>query len=296
MKNLCLILSTLCILALPAPSPAATAEDYYKAGAGLYQQGKFDDAIKYLDAAIQLDPKHWQSQQARGFCLYRQGKKQEALDACEKSLAIHKDNPSLKQFAETLKAELATSPVLVPLPPSPAAPAKKKYSGPKEIKQDIYINPAGLIFGLAGVGYERAVGENKSFTVEGSFASHSLTGQNISMLGLGGSLRFWNGEEKLKGLFFGPDVSILSIHWSFDMSEFDMNTYQIVTTEETQSALFFSVGGLGGYQWIFSNHVMLNLGLTLNYMIGGFESKPGWPDFKYSGIAPGGMLDVGYAF
>jgi hypothetical protein len=92
------------LLSCPLSALGATAADYYKAGLGLYQQGKVDLALRYCDAAVKLDPNLWQAHQARGHCLYRLGRKEEALVSYEQALALHPENPALRKFADSLIA------------------------------------------------------------------------------------------------------------------------------------------------------------------------------------------------
>ncbi len=87
-------------LGLSSLALAATSQDYYQAGTTLYGQGKWDTAIQYYQAAIQLDPVNWQAYQGLGNTYYRTGKKEEALAAYRKSLAIHPNNPPLQQFVD----------------------------------------------------------------------------------------------------------------------------------------------------------------------------------------------------
>jgi hypothetical protein len=262
----CLFLS-----GLAGSARAATVDEYYRAGLSLYQQGKYEMAVKYFDAALKGDPKHWQSLQARGHCYYRMDRKPEALDSYVESLKLHPDT-SLESFVTKLKGELGSG-----TPPPPSMP---KPNGSGEIDQDIFINPAGLIFGTAGIGYEHTVGERGSMAGMFSFASHSFTGQKITMVGGGARYRFWGeSDRRLKGLFVGPALGVLSIKWSFDSMTIDPYTWQMTSISDTQSALFFTVGAEGGYQWVFDNQVLIALGLSLNYMAGGFDEKPGWPAF-----------------
>jgi tetratricopeptide (TPR) repeat protein len=113
----------------PSIARAATAEDYYKAGLTLTQQNQHEQAIKYYQAAVQLDPNHWQAQQAMGTSYYQMGKKPEALTAFDASLKIHPDNPQLKAFADSLRSESpATSPAASGFSTAPVFAAKKKLS------------------------------------------------------------------------------------------------------------------------------------------------------------------------
>src|SRR5258708_22751305 len=60
--------------------------------------------------------------QALGNCLYKLNQNQAALDAFDKSLAIHPDNPTVKAFAEALRNQ-PRSPAAPSLPGPGSAPA-----------------------------------------------------------------------------------------------------------------------------------------------------------------------------
>jgi len=96
--------------AVPAPPPADSAapdpkaDQYFQAGVGLYKQGKYEDSIKYYDAAIQLNPNHWQAYQSKGHAYYRLGRKTEALSAYDASLRLNPANTELKSFADKVRA------------------------------------------------------------------------------------------------------------------------------------------------------------------------------------------------
>src|SRR5262245_32409904 len=86
-------LSTLC-------AHAYTAQDYYKAGLQLYSQGQYQNAARYFQAAVQLDPQNWQAFQGLGQSYYQLGQSDDALKAFDQSLQANPNNPSLRTFAD----------------------------------------------------------------------------------------------------------------------------------------------------------------------------------------------------
>ena len=292
-----LVLGLALYLGVAVLAGAATAADYYNAGLGLYQKGQFDQAHRYFAAAEQMDPQDWKAFQADGFCLYRMGQPSESKAACDKSLALHPDNPELKTFTQRLegtKSPAASSSSTGSLYSPPTKP-----SGPTGRRSDLYLNPAGLLFGLGGVGFEHAIGNGKkSYTVQVSYASHSVTGQTITEFGLGGGLRFWLGDKPpLQGWFVGPEAGYLSIGWKYDVpGVFDYSTFSYTTTTESLTASFVYFGGVFGRQWVTHGGFLFNVGVSLDYLAGGFKAQTNQPTFKYSGISPGVMLNLGYAF
>lgn len=118
-----LILAVLCLTSLTAG--AVTSQEYYQAATGLYQQGKYDQAVQYYQAAVQLDANNWQAYQGMGHAYFRSGKTQEALKAYDESLRLNPSNTELKKFVDAQKAANPT-PALSAAPIATAKPAEKK--------------------------------------------------------------------------------------------------------------------------------------------------------------------------
>ena len=106
---------------------------YYQAGETLCAQKKYDQAIQYFNAALDVNPRMWQSFQGLGTCYYAQGEKSRALANYQRALSFHPDNPSLSAFADSLRDELAKA---------QAAPQKKKED--EEDKEKIWRMTSGL--------------------------------------------------------------------------------------------------------------------------------------------------------
>lgn len=63
-------------------------KDFYLAGAGKIKVEEFNEAIPYLNRAIQLDPKHKESYFARGFAYFNLNKLQEAISDFTKAIEL----------------------------------------------------------------------------------------------------------------------------------------------------------------------------------------------------------------
>ena len=81
---------------------AATSQDYYQAGMKLYNSQQYGQAVRYFQAAVQLDPSNWQAYQGLGMCDYAMGDKASAKTAFDKSLTLHPNNPPLAKFDESM--------------------------------------------------------------------------------------------------------------------------------------------------------------------------------------------------
>ncbi len=119
MKFRCWALVAMMLLGLAGPKAmAATSEEDYRSGLAYYAQKQYPGALAFFRLAVQADPNNWRAYQGMGYCLGQTGAYAQALDACEKSLGIHPDNPPLRDYTERLRAQLLTA------PPIPSAPAQ----------------------------------------------------------------------------------------------------------------------------------------------------------------------------
>jgi Flp pilus assembly protein TadD len=74
--------------------PATKAEELAQQGWLLWQQTKFDEAIKQFQGAIQLDPKSTAALNGLGWSLFNGGRSDDAIDAFEKCIAIDPKHPA----------------------------------------------------------------------------------------------------------------------------------------------------------------------------------------------------------
>jgi len=84
------------------PPPAAEA---YRVGAELYAAQKYAEAAVQAQAALDADPGYWEAWQLLGNCRFSLNDRPGAVEAYEKSLALHPDNPTLKAFVDQLKVQ-----------------------------------------------------------------------------------------------------------------------------------------------------------------------------------------------
>jgi len=64
------------------------AEDWFNKGNALYKQGKYAEAIKCYDKAIESNPKHAEAWWSKGHALGNLGKEDEALKCLEKAVEV----------------------------------------------------------------------------------------------------------------------------------------------------------------------------------------------------------------
>ena len=65
-----------------------TTEDWYNKGYSLYEQGKYEEAIKAYDEAIRLDPNLAQAWNNKGEALRNQGKSDAAIKAYDEAIRL----------------------------------------------------------------------------------------------------------------------------------------------------------------------------------------------------------------
>ncbi len=133
MRHLSLIITTSLVLVATSMA-AATFDESYKAGVAAYQARQFAQAAAAMQDAVASNPSSWQAWQVLCLSRYQAGDKAGALQAGEKCLELNPNNPSVRQFVDSLKAQGITAPATAPESSSGAsAPAKAKRIsfGPK---------------------------------------------------------------------------------------------------------------------------------------------------------------------
>lgn len=131
------LLPVLVLLLLgPVPDAAAlTPQDYYQAGLKLCAQGQYEQAVTYFKLTVQLDPSNWRAYQALGTSYYHLNLIPDALAAMDQSLALNPDNPSLRQFEDSIQS---ANPGVVPLtgatpiPGTPGTATTAPSGGPQQ--------------------------------------------------------------------------------------------------------------------------------------------------------------------
>ena len=94
------ILLFLLINLLPVTVNADTAQDWDNKGYTLYSQGKYEEAIKCFDKALEINPQDAYAWCNKGNSLYSQGKYEEAIKCFDKALEI---NPKFESAKDTKK-------------------------------------------------------------------------------------------------------------------------------------------------------------------------------------------------
>ncbi|HVZ79400.1 MAG TPA: tetratricopeptide repeat protein [bacterium] len=126
----------------------ASAQDqsnaYYQAGNTLYGQKSYDQAIRYYQAAVQVNPNFWQADQGMGNCYYAKGDKANALASYQRALAINPNNPQLSTFVQSLQAQMPAQPAGMGNDLA-AAPAGNPAAQPAAVAMDRNLPKEGHI-------------------------------------------------------------------------------------------------------------------------------------------------------
>jgi hypothetical protein len=92
--------------ARPAPAPKrenAEAKNYLDAGVSCYEEGRYEDALAYLEHAVSSAPDSWRAEQYLGLTLYALDRDDEAMVHFDRLLDL---NPSLemREWVEQLRS------------------------------------------------------------------------------------------------------------------------------------------------------------------------------------------------
>ncbi len=128
------------ILLAPSVLRAVTSEalEYDDIGMDAYRKGLYTKAVEYFQKAVEADPTDWQAYQEMGDAYSKSGDKEDALDAYEKSLKLHPDNPSLRVRVAELKGGETTT--------LDNGPAEETVIVKRRRRRPIFERPEPLVF------------------------------------------------------------------------------------------------------------------------------------------------------
>lgn len=160
-----------------------------------------------------------------------------------------------------------------------------------EVGQNVVkVNPLGLLFGSANIGYERALNSKSSFVIAPQFGGFKFGGMKYSSFGAGAQYRLYLSKSKSapEGFYGAPGLSFVSgkVKWDFD--------------GEKEESKFSSFGGgvMVGHQWIYNSGFVLDLGGGFNYQKFNYkdDADNSGISFKGGGILPALSFSIGYNF
>jgi hypothetical protein len=159
----------------------------------------------------------------------------------------------------------------------------------------ISLNAAGFLYGYAGLGYERAMGDDNSLSADLMYRSVGGSGYNFTAIGLAPGYRWYLGNHgHLSGWYAGPKVYLLSFSFSYDTVV--VSGFTTSRKAMTYSTMLYGAGGTGGYQWVFPNDLSASVGLEAMFLAGSLDLGAGSPSVGVGGVGTGLVGSVGYNF
>jgi hypothetical protein len=166
------------------------------------------------------------------------------------------------------------------------ANAQEEGNGQNVIK----VNPLGLLFGSANVGYERALSEKSSFVIAPQFGGFKFGGVKYSSFGAGAQYRAYFSKTKTapEGFYAAPAVSFVSGKVKVDDG--------MDNKEETKFSSF-GAGAMVGNQWIFNSGFVIDLGGGIMYQKFNYkDNEDNSFALKGSGVLPALSFSIRYNF
>lgn len=199
---------------------------YYNAGNQLYAQKNYDQAIRYYQAAVQVNPNMWQADQGLGNCYYAKGDKASALASYQKALQINPNNPQLSSFTQSLQAQVGSSPAL-PGAASPAASAAPAGGASDKFELDLHGNVAmgGTGYGMGFGGGARGFAPMGGGFMLGGMLGYYTFAASVNIPGYSASISFielmagakykFTGDSMRPYLFGGAGMSNVTVSASY---------------------------------------------------------------------------------
>ena len=81
------------------------ARQYLDAGIALYNEGRYEESIQYIQYAAQSDPSLWEAYQYLGGAYYALGRTSEAV-ACYEQYASASGDPAAREWVDNFKQQV----------------------------------------------------------------------------------------------------------------------------------------------------------------------------------------------
>ena len=254
---------------------ATSADDSFNAGKKFYDQYLYGQAIDAFQEAVSQEPSYWEAYQMMSYSYYKQGKRDSALDAANKSLKIHGDNDELRKFvADHLKqAEM------------PLAPGEHTISGVSEAsaaevqkRSFVLVNLGGALpMSPTGFTSRQDLGYNLGLGVGIAISKifHVVLDANMDNFTINSSNPFFAGSKVTGGA---------SRLWTF------LGNARVRLIPENNPVVPYAIGGLGlgilvqddlvqtaggnvtTYPGTSNNYMTGRIGLGLEYILSDYAS------------------------
>lgn len=263
------------------------AQAAYTRGVQQERARNYQAAIREFQDSLAADPRYVYANKEMGNCDYYQGDKAGALENYDKYLAVVPSDSRVKALADYLRGQVGG-----PSNPAPAGAGAKA--------NDLYVNPLGFLFGIANLGYERSLGHDQTWKVQGEYLHSGTSTDGFTAMGAGAGWRFYfDPRHPMTGWFLGPEVDVLDLTFNYQVTT---TVYQYgyavgtQTSNQSTSGLFYGVSAEVGYQWLLGDSFLITPGATVGYFAGSLNLGSGAPTLGFGGISAGGELNLGYLF
>jgi hypothetical protein len=159
----------------------------------------------------------------------------------------------------------------------------QKKSSSLERQNVIKVNPLGIIFGIAGVSYERVIDSKSSVQFDANFGGLSVSGNKYTNLGAGINYRrfFGASSEAPKGIYISPGIGVLN------------SKVKVGSSSGSSTGVTFK--GVLGNQWVFNSGFSIDVNAGIQYA--NITPKINNVAYdKYSGVFAAVGFSLGYAF
>jgi hypothetical protein len=220
MKHLRFVVAVfMTLLGLAASSRAQDQSiQYLQAGNTFYSQKNYDQAIRYYQAATQINANSWQAYQGLGGCYYAKGDNSNALANYQKSLDINPNNPQVSQFVTYLKSQSTAPPLPAGNNNASASTQPVVYATTASKSFELDVN-AGLALDSSQIGFGGGlsgyvpldrhffIGASAAFFTFSESSSGSASGDGVTeTASASGSVNFIEGLARVKYVLDGNNM------------------------------------------------------------------------------------------
>jgi len=107
-----------------------TAQDFYKEGLRLTDEGQLSEAVEQLQQAVQIDPQYAEAHAALGRAYFKLRQWQNAVNSLHRASALKSAQRALKEASQTTKQLDSKNSVTKAMPLEPRQPSTLPQSGP----------------------------------------------------------------------------------------------------------------------------------------------------------------------
>lgn len=196
-KNLILIAILLNLSINLLPAFAITVEEWIKKGDDLFAQGKYEEAIKRYNIALNLDPNNITAWCKKGYAIYSLGIYKEAIDCFDTALKLDSDNYLPIQYKDKVLKTISDLPVFLG-----ETQKQVHFKLGQPDRTNYYLSNASETFFSYGLVIQYY---NSDKTINDILVTHLISGQlfkgKIFGISLGDSveqcLSLWGNSEKI---------------------------------------------------------------------------------------------------